>query len=108
MEQYVTDPTFDEIHHELKRAREIHGTQNHLPDMIETGSLNLIHGSTFRTNCQNAFARGNGSWAHILTEEVAEAIDEARANNTAALREELIQVAAMCVAWVEAIDGRNG
>ena len=95
-----------EIADELARARSIHGKQDHLPDLIETGGLNLIHGSSARANCQAAFRRGNGSWAHILHEEFGEAIDEARAGNADALREELIQVAAMCIAWVEAIDGR--
>lgn len=44
----------------------------------------------------------------ILMEEVAEAHDEARNGNVSALREEVIQVAAVAVAWAECIDRRLG
>jgi hypothetical protein len=44
------------------------------------------------------------TWAHILIEEVAEAI--CNATSEADRRAELIQVAAVAVAWVEAIDRR--
>lgn len=55
-----------------------------------------------RAFCQDAFRRGTGSFAHILTEEVSEAIEDA--DTPERLRAELIQVAAVCVAWVEKID----
>ncbi len=42
----------------------------------------------------------------ILMEEVAEAHDEARDGNTKATRAELVQVAAVAVAWIECIDRR--
>ena len=42
----------------------------------------------------------------ILMEEVAEAHDEARDGNTEAARIELVQVAAVAVAWIECIDRR--
>lgn len=42
------------------------------------------------------------SWAHILVEEVSEAIASAKDPN--ALRSELIQVAAVATAWIEQID----
>lgn len=45
------------------------------------------------------------SWRHIMLEETFEALAEA---DEAALRKELIQVAAVAVAWVEAIDRRKG
>lgn len=57
-----------------------------------------------RFKCQRAFDQDRGSWTHILAEEVGEALDEARAGNADALRTELIQVAAVAVAWAEAID----
>ena len=47
--------------------------------------------------------RGTSTYAGILLEEVFEALAE---DNPARLREELIQVAAVAVAWVEAIDRR--
>jgi hypothetical protein len=56
-----------------------------------------------RRACERAFREGWGSWSHILREEVAEAMAE---SDPAKLRAELIQVAAVAVAWVEAIDRR--
>lgn len=47
------------------------------------------------------------TWSHILTEEHAEAIEQAALGDRAKLREELIQVAAVAVAWIEAIDRRT-
>lgn len=44
------------------------------------------------------------SWAAILAEEVGEALQE---DDPAKLRAELLQVAAVAVAWVEAIDRRE-
>jgi hypothetical protein len=41
------------------------------------------------------------TWAHILTEEFYEALAEADPEK---LREELVQVAAVAVAWVECLD----
>lgn len=46
----------------------------------------------------------NSAWDGILLEEVYEALAEA---NPAKLRAELIQVAAVAVAWIEAIDRRK-
>lgn len=49
---------------------------------------------------------GTLTFEHILTEEVAEAYEAAHNLDTDALREELVQVAAVAVAWIEAIDAR--
>jgi hypothetical protein len=43
------------------------------------------------------------TWAKILAEEVAEAFAE---TDPAALRKELVQVAAVAVAWIEGLDRR--
>lgn len=56
-----------------------------------------------RTACQAAFENGRGTWRHILREEVAEAFAE---KDPAALRAELLQVAAVCAAWVHDLDTR--
>lgn len=53
--------------------------------------------------CNDAFSVGKGTWRHILSEEVYEAYAE---TDVAKLRVELIQVAAVASAWVEAIDRR--
>lgn len=46
----------------------------------------------------------NAAWDGILLEEVYEALAE---SNAAKLRAELVQVAAVAVAWIEAIDRRS-
>jgi hypothetical protein len=44
------------------------------------------------------------TWMHLVREEVAEAFQE---SDPVRLREELIQVAALCVSWVEKLDARE-
>lgn len=47
---------------------------------------------------------GKPTWVHLIREEVAEAFQESDPKRLAA---ELIQVAALCVSWVEKIDARG-
>ena len=51
-----------------------------------------------KLKCDNALEDGTITWRHILQEEVAEAFAEDDPNKQA---EELIQVAAVCVAMIE-------
>ncbi|MER6951259.1 hypothetical protein ABT294_45315 [Nonomuraea sp. NPDC000554] len=51
-----------------------------------------------------AAARGELSWRHILHEEVLEAFAE---DDPELLRAELVQVAAVAVKWVQALDRRR-
>ena len=61
-----------------------------------------------RNQCEDAFGGGYGTWTDILLEEFCEAVEAgASGYGEKALREELIQVAAVTVAWIEAIDRRN-
>lgn len=53
--------------------------------------------------CQTAVDRGKVSWMHILVEELAEVLG---ATIPTAVRTELIQLAACCVAYVEDLDHR--
>ncbi|MFI1562159.1 NUDIX hydrolase [Streptomyces sp. NPDC020490] len=53
--------------------------------------------------CQDAFGSGYGTWVDILTEEVVEAYAE---RDRARLRAELVQVAAVCAAWIADLDSR--
>ena len=48
-------------------------------------------------------AAGAPTWMHLIREEVAEVFRE---DDPARLREEIIQVAALCVSWVEKLDRR--
>jgi hypothetical protein len=57
-----------------------------------------------RLDCQEAAKTGSLNWMLILREEVYEAFAEV---DPAALRAELVQVAAVAVTWVEAIDRRG-
>ncbi len=58
-------------------------------------------------SCQAAAAIGQCTNAHVLIEEVAEAIEAASDATHHALRKELIQVAAVCVKWIEELDRRD-
>jgi len=57
-----------------------------------------------RIRCQEAEEAGGAGWRSVLLEEVYEALAEA---DPVALRAELVQVAAVCTAWVEDIDSRG-
>lgn len=51
--------------------------------------------------CDMNHRRGTGTWAHILVEEVAEVVGEF---DPIKRRQELIQTAAVCLAWIASID----
>jgi hypothetical protein len=77
------------------------GDQKH-PD--GTGSaVQAAEADKARAGCQAAFARGEGTWMHVLVEEVFEALAE---SDLVQLRAELVQVAAVAAAWVRDIDTR--
>lgn len=57
-----------------------------------------------KRHCQRMEAAGGAHWAAVLSEEFFEAMAE---SDLANLRAELVQVAAVCVAWVEDIDSRT-
>ena len=46
----------------------------------------------------------NGTWGLILGEEVGESCEAALENDMKHLRRELVQVAAVAVAWIEGLD----
>lgn len=77
------------------------GEQNHADG---TGVSAAWAADAYRERCERAFAEGRGTWRDILLEEVFEALAE---EDPAPLREELVQVAAVAIAWVEAIDRRT-
>lgn len=87
---------------ELDRQDRKWGTQNH-PD----GTGAPIHRSArerYRDTCQRHAAAGSVSWLDVLLEEVYEAAAE---SDPAKLRTELVQVAAVAVQWMRAIDRRQ-
>jgi hypothetical protein len=80
------------------------GEQNH-PNGTG-GWLSQEQADMARRQCKYAAAHGGTTWRLILDEEVAEAAAEG--NDAQRLRRELLQVAAVAVAWVECIDRRGG
>ncbi|WP_424863078.1 hypothetical protein [Streptomyces sp. MMS24-I29] len=106
-----TTPGLKQFAEEIDRERQAQlakfGDQHH-PDGTgpRTASWGaLVHSddaaAEARTRCQLAADRGELSWRHVLNEEVAEAFAEC---DPGQLRAELIQVAAVCAAWISDID----
>lgn len=102
---------------EERAAQEVRwGEQNHA-----SGSSNGLHSldglmaaaigdpfaGSLKALCEHADEHGTVTWAHILAEEVQEALDVDEDDDRAALRKELVQVAAVAVAWVECLDRRD-
>ncbi|QFG08907.1 hypothetical protein PBI_MALAGASYROSE_59 [Mycobacterium phage MalagasyRose] len=79
------------------------GEQSH-PDADPNANYPIGAAGHCKTVTNMRAESGVVTWADILIEEVAEAIDEARAGNRQALRDELVQVAAVAVQWIEKLD----
>lgn len=61
-----------------------------------------------QSRCESRFARGVGSWADVLVEELAEALDAASRGDVAGARRELVQLGAVAVSAVESVDRAEG
>jgi hypothetical protein len=92
-----------EVAAERRRQDERWGEQNH--DDGTGTERGAFVARVLRRACDRRHAEGVGTWADILAEEVGEAFGE---SDPAALRTELVQVAAVAVAWAGAIDRRQG
>lgn len=91
-----------EVYDERARQDARWGEQNH-PD--GTGGRHAtVMANTLRIACDNAGERGAKTWAHVLTEEVGEALAESDPDK---LRAELVQVCAVAANWIESIDRRS-
>lgn len=95
------DRVIDSVLAERNRQDAKWGEQNH-PDGTGIGGDD-VRRDVMTSLCQAAAASGSVTWRHILDEEVAEAFAEP---DPAKLRAELVQVAAVAVAWIEAIERR--
>lgn len=100
-----------EVAAERKRQDAKWGEQNHpLIDPVLWGrwptrvaeEYEIPTASRAQFLCEEAARKGEVTWAHILVEEVAEFVG----GSPQSMRAELIQVAAVAVAAVEAIDRR--
>ena len=96
------------IGQERKRQDTKFGEQNHhdvRPGVLASSAeedANLM-----KSVCESDFKNGRANWAIVLLEEVFEAIAEGAKGDTQALKTELVQCAAVCVAWVQAIERRT-
>ncbi|MCX4974260.1 hypothetical protein [Streptomyces sp. NBC_00620] len=97
----ITDRVLSEVLAERIRQDGEWGEQNH-PDGTGGYEARRIAEDAQR-NCQAAAERGTVTWLLIADEEHCEALAE---SDPAKLRAELIQDAAVKVAWIEAIDRR--
>lgn len=99
----ITDRVLSEVLAERIRQDDRWGEQNH-PDGTGVTPEQIKLAENAKAMCQQAFAEGRGDWAHVLFEEVREALAE---SGLPQLRAELVQIAAVAVAWIEAIDRRS-
>lgn len=94
-------PTLAAVRHERIRQDAKWGEQNH-PDGTG-GYIRRVEADEARKACSEAADDRAVTWRHILAEEVAEAFAE---EDPGCLVEELVQVAAVAVAWIEAFGRR--
>lgn len=75
----------------------------------ECARLGILGADEAREACDHAHRNDEGTYAHILIEEVAEAIEASSEHGDAsdAAREEWVQVAAVALAIVESIDRKR-
>lgn len=99
-----TDRVLDDIYLERAEQNTKWGEQNHPDGTGQFGPTDRQMADMSRKLCQSAAAAGMVTWRHILDEEVREAYAE---TDPVKLRAELVQVAPVAVAWVEAIDRRQ-
>lgn len=125
-------PAMWDVRSEMERAHEKFGNQHDVPDvdqvlvnrpggvsvqrMAEEYGIPTAARAKYLTDL--AFQRRRGTWGHILVEEVAETIEAATIAANAAnftgrhttgpeqLRAELVQVAAVALRWIDALDTR--
>lgn len=99
-----------EVNCEMAAQVKAWGVQNHkayvYPDIFDKVENTPHHITTdcAKMVCNVRMSEGGVSWQDILNEEFMEARDEAIVGNPVALREELIQVAAVAMSWVQSLD----
>ncbi|MFD4699789.1 hypothetical protein [Streptomyces niveus] len=88
---------------DIKRERDAQDARFGVQDLPHgTGGVRLRRlADTHRDECDYAFDHGEGTFRHVLMEEVYEAMAE---THPATLRAELIQAGAVIVKFIEAID----
>lgn len=98
-----TNVVIDAIRDERVRQDAKWGEQNHPDGTRDDEASRQVRDHTRRL-CESAAKRGALTWADILAEESMEAFAEEDPDK---LRTELVQIAAVAVAWIECIDRRR-
>lgn len=104
-----TRSILSEIHRERARQDEKFGAQEErdYPDThVRRNHDHMLAAQQAQHATESAKTEGRCTWEHILDEEICEAYASASISDTPAQRAELIQCAAVIVAWIEAIDNR--
>lgn len=106
----ATQRVLDEVCVERRRQHDKWGQQDH-PDAPPRNEEDLVNlqalADVMRDHCDAAAREGDLTYSHIAAEEYAEAMLEAARGDEVALRAELVQCAAVFVAWIETIDRRR-
>lgn len=110
----LTEEVLDAVWGERARQFERYGTNDDTPDGSGPGTRWLLPFTTESATDVEDLLRedyvdfeqeaGGPTWVHLLREEVAEAFAE---SDPTRLEEELIQVAALAVSWVESLRTRG-
>lgn len=104
MSESWADGPFLEVFNERIRQDERWGEQNHPDNFYNERAIFAMQAEDLKVVNDLSARDGDVDWTGILLEEVFEAVAE---SDAAKLRAELIQVAAVAVAWIEAIDRRG-
>jgi hypothetical protein len=103
MDSFTTPEILREVEHERDRQEEKWGQQDH-PSVHPFAWYDLASEGDAKNACEAANKARQLSWADIAIEELSEAVF---AEDDDARREELVQLAAVAVAWIECIDRRK-
>ena len=97
-----TEAAIEDVRDEIERVDAARGDDIATP--FGTGADWWHAAEMAKAECERAEARGEASFALALQEEVYEALAESDPDR---LRTELVQVAAMALRWIRAIDARR-
>lgn len=109
-ENFMENKIIEEILKEKERQVSIWGEQNHLSvyENYKESDCEDKYGIVIEENakflCEDAVNKKELTWAHIAVEELSEVIN---AKNEKDRREEIIQLCAVLVSWIESLE-RNG
>ena len=120
LQPFATANVLQEVADERKRQDAKWGEQNH-PNLSPTAQGTSVYGPAHRAasimclpladaardRVEHLARVGMLGYADIAVEELAEAIEQAALGDDAKLRAELVQTAAVLVAWMECIDRRR-